>query len=33
MANPVKLALLSFNRIGVFLYNAMVSDNDVLQAR
>jgi len=31
--NPEKLALRSFNRTVVFLYNAMVSENDVLEAR
>jgi len=33
MKNPEKLALLSFNRIAVFLYNVMVSENDVLETR
>jgi len=33
MKNPEKLALLSFNRTAVFLYNVMVSENDVLEAR
>jgi len=33
MKNPEKLALLSFNRTTVFLYNVLVSENDVLEAR
>ena len=33
MNNPEKLALLNFNRTVVFLYNVMVSENDVLEAR
>jgi len=33
MKNPGKLAFLSFNRTAAFLYNAMVSENDVLEAR
>jgi len=33
MTNPGKLALLSFNRTAAFLYNIMVSENDVLEAR
>jgi len=31
--NPKKLALLNFNRTALFLYNAMVSESDVLEAR
>jgi len=33
MKNPGKLTLLSFNRTAAFLYNVMVSENDVLDAR
>jgi len=33
MKNPEKLALLSFNTTAVFLYNVMVSENDVLEVR
>jgi len=33
MKNPEKLALLCFNRTAVFLYNVLVSENDVLEAR
>jgi len=33
MKSPENLALLSFNRTAVFLYKAMVSENDVLEAR
>jgi len=32
MKNTGKLALLSFNRTAAFLYNVMVSQNDVLEA-
>ena len=32
MKNSEKLALLSFNRTVVFLYNVLVSENDVLEA-
>jgi len=31
--NPEKLSLLSFNRTAVFLYDVMVLENDVLEAR
>jgi len=30
MKNQEKLAILSFNRTSVFLYNVVVSENDVL---
>jgi len=33
MKNLGKLALVSFNRTAVFLYNVTVSENDVLEAR
>jgi len=33
MKNPEKLALLTSNRTAVFLYNVLVSENDVLEAR
>jgi len=33
MKNPEKLALLSFSRSAVLLYNVIVSENDVLEAR
>jgi len=33
MKNPEKLALLGFNRTAVFLYNVMVSENNVLKVR
>jgi len=33
MKNPGKLALLSFSRTPAFLHNAMVSENDVIEAR
>jgi len=33
MKNPEKLALLNFNRTAVFLYNVMVSENNVVEAR
>jgi len=33
MKNLEKFALLSFNRTAAFLYNVVVSENDVLEAR
>jgi len=33
MRNSAKVTLLSFNRTGVFLYDAMMSENDVRETR
>jgi len=31
--NSAKLTLLSFNRTAIFLYDAMASENDILEGR